>query len=423
MANLLINVKFLEQIDDTRKRVKECFKRTRELLINREEILLTRIDQIETEYKTKTDEMLNVLEALSKAKTQNTETLIPNTLDEIRREVQASIDRKIAELTVETDCSIEFIWDNLFETDIEQLGSIQLNDETSISPTRTFPPQVKVIVPEYKTKQLPTTYSCKKSSDQKAPGELNGGRSLTVHYKTGNIYITDRDNHRVQVFNSNGDYIFMFSAKMNEPRGICISKNYVYVTQINVHSVNMYELGGKLIASVGSQGNKETQFNRPHCIDFSHRTDNIYVCDSDNGRIQILTEDLRFHSVLGIGVLNKPLDIKVTRDRVLVLDDSDPCMLVFTSEHVLINRLITRGNGKQTNKPRAFDIDREYNFIMSDYKSHCVHVFNKEGELVHRFGKNGQGIGEFDHPCGIALDNKGQIIVVCQKNDACLQFF
>ena len=111
------------------------------------------------------------------------------------------------------------------------------------------------------------------------------------------------------------------------------------------------------------------------------------------------------------------------RDRVLVLDESDPCMFVFDSDHVLTNRLITRGVGKQTNRPRYFDIDREYNIIMSDYSNHCVYVFNQGGKQIHKFGKEGQGIGEFYHPFGIALDNTGRIIVVCEKDTNCLQFF
>ena len=70
-------------------------------------------------------------------------------------------------------------------------------------------------------------------------------------------------------------------------------------------------------------------------------------------------------------------------------------MFVFNSDHVLTNKLITRGVGKQTNNPCRFDIDREYNIIMGDYYNHCVYVFNQEGEQIHKFGKEGQGIGEF----------------------------
>ena len=276
---------------------------------------------------------------------------------------------------------------------------------------------MKPVVPDYKTKQLPTAYCCKKS-----PGELNYPRSIAIH-KTGNIYIADSNNHRVQVFSCNGDYLFMFSEKMNGPAGICISQNKVFVTQWSDHCINMYELEGKLIKSVGSEGNGEAQFKNPLGLDVSGRNNHIYVCERNNHRIQILTEELKYHSMLGIDLLKSPRDVKVTRDRVLVLDQSDPCMFVFNSDHVLTNRLITTGYGKQTNNPRCFDIDREYNIIMSDYGNHCVYVFNQEGEQIHKFGKEGQGIGEFYHPWGIALDNTGHIIVVCWKNTNCLQFF
>ena len=335
----------------------------------------------------------------------------------------ASIKRKVSKLTAETKPSIEFEWDNLFETSIEQLGSIQLNSQTMISPTSIFPPHVKPVVPDYKTKQLPTAYCCKKSSQQKSSGELNYPRSLAIHYKTGNIYIAELSNHRVQVFSCNGEYLFMFGEKMNTPFGICISQNTVFVAQYHGNCLNMYELDGKLIKSVGSKGNGEVQFNNPRGLDVSDRTNNIYVCDFNNHRIQILTEELKYHSMLGIDLLRLPLDVKVTRYRVLVLDESDPCMFVFDSDHVLTNRLITRGVGKQTNTPYCFDIDREYNIIMSDFNNHCVYVFNQEEEQIHKFGEKGQGVGEFYKPWGIALDNTGRIIVVCQKDTNCLQFF
>ena len=94
--------------------------------------------------------------------------------------------------------------------------------------------------------------------------------------------------------------------------------------------------------------------------------------------------------MLGIDLLKYPRDVKVTRDRVLVLAYCYPCMFVFNSDHVIINRLITRGVGMQANNPCCFDIDREYNIIMSDYTNHCVYVFNQEGEQIHKFGKEGQ---------------------------------
>ena len=416
-------VDFAKQIKETRKSIKEKFKRTHEALVARENILLSRVDDIENEYNQKMKLKNEIVESINNTKSYTSENLKANVLTETRKQIVTLLDSKLRELTADTDTSIEFEWDNLFETGIEQLGSIKLNSQTMISPTSIFPPHVKPVVPDYKTKQMPTAYCCKASSEQKSPGELNSPRGLSIHNKTGNIYIADRDNRRVQVFGCNGDYLFMFSEKMNGPVGICISQNKVFATQYTGHCINMYELEGKLIKSVGSEGNGEAQFKYPIGLDVSDVNESIYVCDHSNHRIQILTKELKYHSMLGIDLLKYPRDVKVTRDRVLVLDGSDPCMSVFNSDHVLTNRLITRGVGKQTNFPSRFDIDREYNIIMSDYLNHCVYVFNQEGEQIHKFGKEGQGIGEFYGPWGIALDNTGRIIVVCEKNTNCLQFF
>ena len=422
MATAQVKVNFPEQMKESREKIRDSFKRSHEALQVRENILLSRVDEIEKEYKSKTDKMNKLVEVLNKATLQCEETLADNEFTDVTEIVRSALDKKIQELTADTDTSIEFEWDNLFETGIEQLGSIKLNGQTMISPTYDiFPPRVKPVVPDYKTKQLPTAYYCNK--EQKSPGELNDPKCIAIHYKTGNIYVTETNNHRVQVFSCNGDYLFMFNEKMNLPVGICISQNKVFVTQFRDNCINMYELEGKLIKSVGSEGNGEVQFQNPHSLDVSDRNNNIYVCDYSNHRVQILTGGLKYHSMLGIDLLNYPRDVKVTRDRVLVLDHSDPCMFVFDSDHVLTHRLITRGEGKQAHFPTRFDIDREYNIIMSDCRSHCVCVFNQEGGLIHKFGKEGQDIGEFYHPCGIALDNSGRIIVVCHKDANYLQLF
>ena len=46
--------------------------------------------------------------------------------------------------------------------------------------------------------------------------------------------------------------------------------------------------------------------------------------------------------MLGIDLLKHPVDVKVTQDRVMVLDQRNPCIFVFNLA-VLTNRLITRG--------------------------------------------------------------------------------
>ena len=277
MASKHVAPGFPEQMKESRKKIRDSFKRSHEALQVRESKLLSRVDEIEREYNSRSEEMNTLVEALNKATLQCEETLAANKLTDINQILRTATDKKIQELTADTDTSIEFEWDNLFETGIEQLGSIKLNCQTMISPTSIFPPHVKPVVPDYRTKQLPTAYCCKKSSEQKSPGELNAPTCIAIHYKTGNIYIVEFGNNRVQVFRYNGEYVFMFSEKMNSPTGICISKNRVFVTQWYSHCINMYGLEGKLIKSVGSEGNGEAQFKHPLGLDVSDRTNNIYV--------------------------------------------------------------------------------------------------------------------------------------------------
>ena len=188
MASRQVTQNFPEQIKESRKKIRDSFKRTHEALQVRENILLSNVDEIEKEYNSKTQEMNKLVEALNNIKSISLDTLTSNKVTDTNQVIHSAIDKKIQEVTTDTDTSIEFEWDNLFETGIEQIGSIKLNGQTMISSTSIFPPHVKPVVPDYKTKQLPTASCCKKSSKQKSPGELYNPCGLAIHYNTGNIY-------------------------------------------------------------------------------------------------------------------------------------------------------------------------------------------------------------------------------------------
>ena len=373
---------FTGQIEQTRRHIQYRFQRSHEALQARESLLLSRLDQIDTEYKLKS-------------------TIITNSMN-----------------SQEVDKSIEFIIDPSFEESIANLGTIKLIDTV----LKRLPSHSKPIIPDYKSKQFPTAHSCGNSTS-KGAGEFNSPRSLSVHRKTGNVYVVDRDNNRVQVFARSLLFLFMFSDGMNMPRGICIGRDKVFVSQYDGNCFNAYSIEGKLLGSVGVKGSGDGQFNSPLGLDTCSTTNNIYVCDRYNNRVQIFTNDLKFHTILGKYIFKSPRDVKVKRNKVFVLDCSDPCMFVFNSEHQLTNRLISRGDGKQTESSYYFDVDRVYNIIISDYQGHCVYVFDQKGEQLRIIGKEGQGIGEFYYPFGIALDSTGSIIVVCEKKNSCLQIF
>ena len=42
-------------------------------------------------------------------------------------------------------------------------------------------------------------------------------------------------------------------------------------------------------------------------------------------------------------------------------------------------------------------------FIVSDYSEPCIKVFNREGHFQYKFGKKGEGDGEFNCPWFLSL--------------------
>ena len=64
MATARVKVNVPEQIKESRKNIRDSFKRSHEALQVRENILLSRVDEIERKYNSKTEEMNKLVEAL-----------------------------------------------------------------------------------------------------------------------------------------------------------------------------------------------------------------------------------------------------------------------------------------------------------------------------------------------------------------------
>ena len=94
---------FPEQIKESRKNIRDSFKRSHEALQVRENILISCIDEIEKEFNNKTQEMNKLVEALNKEMRQCEENLSANKLADVTEIVRSTFDMKIRELTAVTD--------------------------------------------------------------------------------------------------------------------------------------------------------------------------------------------------------------------------------------------------------------------------------------------------------------------------------
>jgi DNA-binding beta-propeller fold protein YncE len=118
-----------------------------------------------------------------------------------------------------------------------------------------------------------------------SPGDFLFPNGVAVD-KANNVYISDGDNRRVQVFSPEGAFKSFIDAS-GVPRGIAIdAKDRLYVVDALANAVEVYALDGKSIAQFGSRGFGPGQFNYPNdvALDTQGR---IYVTDRENNQVQV----------------------------------------------------------------------------------------------------------------------------------------
>ena len=241
---------------------------------------------------------------------------------------------------------------------------------------------------------------------------------VTVDHNTGNIYVADNGNHCVKVFNNTAKYLLKFGdgkgeGKMSYPRGLLIRGNKVFVS--HSHCILVYQLDGKFVSSIGSKGSGELQFICPWGLSTDEYNNDIYICDRNNHRIQIISENLQFKSQFGKDTLHYPLDIKHYKDNIFILDQSNPCLHIYNRDLVLQQSVVTRGRGQQVSNPWFFFIDNFGNILITDLGSDSILILNSEFEFIHKISVS--------EPTGITMDRDDRIIVTSYASHNCLQLF
>ena len=128
----------------------------------------------------------------------------------------------------------------------------------------------------------------RKGSD---PGEFNRPHSVTVDLK-GNVLVADYCNNRIQVFDASGHFLSAITHTTPEqrielPTGVSVGPDScLYVVEYGLNRVSIFDAGGKYIRSFGKRGDKDGEFDAPHCVAVDGEG-YVHVSDTDNNRIQI----------------------------------------------------------------------------------------------------------------------------------------
>lgn len=138
------------------------------------------------------------------------------------------------------------------------------------------------------------------------PGRAFFGPSGVTFDETGNVYVGDFSNDRILKFTPEGEQIGSIGTSGTEPgqfqgpAGVRISPvsgNFVVSDQFN-NRVQVLDPEGKPLLTFGSQGTGPGQFNQPIGVEVDEY-ENIYVADSINSRVQVFDKNGTFLTAYG----------------------------------------------------------------------------------------------------------------------------
>jgi peptidylamidoglycolate lyase len=121
------------------------------------------------------------------------------------------------------------------------------------------------------------------------PGYFNNVHGIAVDVPTRRVFVNDRQNNRVQVFDENGKYLDEWSFGSRPPMDIhnfiVTSDRKLWAADQGTHKILGYDLEGHFLYSWGSWGEYPGGMWGVHGLS-SDQEGNFYVAEVNNGRIQ-----------------------------------------------------------------------------------------------------------------------------------------
>lgn len=144
-------------------------------------------------------------------------------------------------------------------------------------------------------------------------GEFDSPFDVAVD-EMGMIFVSDKNNHRIQKFDSEGNFVLEFGSlgslegELNAPKGITYSylrRLEILVADSGNDRIQIFDQYGNFVKAFGSSGTGQGQLQAPSNISEDRTFGQLLVADQANNRVQIFDEEGQYFQELdGLGLLN-----------------------------------------------------------------------------------------------------------------------
>lgn len=275
------------------------------------------------------------------------------------------------------------------------------------------------------------------STSSSADGQFEQPNGVAID-ADGNIYIADRNNERVQKFDSSGDFLLKWGSSGTgdgqfSPNNGAVdlavdSDGNIWVIDRGNHRIQKFNSSGTFLLKFGSSGTGDGQFNQPTGITINSG-DTIYVGDRLNERVQAFDKNgnflFKWGGTAGSGdgqfaSNNGPVDLAVdSGGNVFVIDRGNHRVQKFTNKGVFLGKFGSSGSGASNfNQPNGISVAPDGTILIADRNNARVSIWTDTNNVFANsttFGSSGTGNGQFNATSGavaIAFDPVGDVWVI-----------
>jgi DNA-binding beta-propeller fold protein YncE len=243
------------------------------------------------------------------------------------------------------------------------------------------------------------------------------------------LYIVDRDNNRIQVFDKNGTFLFGWGeegdgdGEFSLPYGLDVDKQgNVWVADRGNNRVQKFDAEGNFLLGFGSEGEGESEFRELRHVAVDDQLQYVYAVDSENHRVQKFDINGNFVESFGeLGDAPGQFNVPVT-----IVIDSNGDLFVNERGNERVQKLDTNGNpilmwgGKGSGQSQFchsehLAIDENDNIYVADPQSDpgcsleaSIKKFDNNGKFITSWRVLPAGEREAD-PEHLAVDKDGNV--------------
>ncbi|MBV8207606.1 MAG: 6-bladed beta-propeller [Acidobacteria bacterium] len=244
----------------------------------------------------------------------------------------------------------------------------------------------------------------------------------------GRVLITDPGARGIHVFDPNQQkyrFIARYEGKelLRSPQCIAVDgQDNIYVTDSELGKIEVFDANGKFQRAIGSLGRGEGFFKRPTGIAVDSGAHHIFVSDTLRDTIFVLDMNGEVLQTIGKrgsaeGELRYPTELRLAGDDLLVVDAMNFRVQVFSTSGQFRYAIGRQGDGTGgVFRAKGIGIDSEDHIYIVDALSSLVQVFDRSGQLLYYFGGKGTGFGDFQLPAGLFIDRNDRVFVVDSFN-------